>query len=253
MAARLAHRCVTGPPSNLQRRDYLHLPPLRRGRRAGLPRRRRARRALAMAWWARGGAAWHARPPRRAIPADSTTSPNSPATPREHSFGCSRPTRRPCAILVGPAPCPSRRAPPPATRLARGFASWSYDVHARFVRFLTPRLPTRRANGAHVFPRRPHPCPRREVRAWERGTPVSAGRIHDAARERRTPWSVTPDWSSGCPDPRRSTGHNLLLHPLGAIPPRWPQPRIAGQSTSTRTDYMPPASASLSRGWQAAS
>ena len=135
--------------------DYLHLPPLRRGRRAGLPRRRRARRALAMAWWARGGAAWHARPPRRAIPADSTTSPNSPATPREHSFGCSRPTRRPCAILVGPAPCPSRRAPPPATRLARGFASWSYDVRA-FRSFLTPRLPTRRANGASCFHGAPH-------------------------------------------------------------------------------------------------
>ena len=124
-------RC-TGSTRGVYRRDYLHLPPLRRGRRAGLPRRRRARRALAMAWWARGGAAWHARPPRRAIPADSTTSPNSPATPREHSFGCSRPTRRPCAILVGPAPCPSRRAPPPATRLARGFASWSYDVEFRF-------------------------------------------------------------------------------------------------------------------------
>ena len=158
--------------------DYLHLPPLRRGRRAGLPRRRRARRALAMAWWARGGAAWHARPPRRAISADSTTSPNSPATPREHSFGCSRPTRRPCAILVGPAPCPSRRAPPPATRLARGFASWSYDVEFLFSSsrgrsFLTPRLPTRRANGASSFPSTP--CPRREVRAWERGTAAGLG------------------------------------------------------------------------------
>jgi len=93
----------------------------------------------------------------------------------------------------------------------------------------------------------------RSERGREARLPVSAGRIHDAARERRIPWSVTPDWSSGCPDPRRSKGHNLLLHPLGAIPPRWPQPRIAGQSTSTRTDYMPPASALLSRGWQAAS
>ena len=28
---------------------------------------------------------------------------------REHSFGCSAPTRRPCAILVGPTPCPGGR------------------------------------------------------------------------------------------------------------------------------------------------
>ena len=33
------------------------------------------------------------------------------------------------------------------------------------------------------------------------------GRIHDAARERHTPMVGDPDWSSGCPDPRRSKGH----------------------------------------------
>ena len=98
---------------------------------ASPPRHRRARRVLAMAWWAREGAVRPARRPRRAFFAYSTTSPNWPATPREWTFGCSRPTRRPCAILVGPAPCPSRRAPPPATRLA---------PRVRFVVFLIPGI-----------------------------------------------------------------------------------------------------------------
>ena len=61
------HACNRGKLYNYHPRDYLHLPPLRRRRRANLPRRRRARRALAMALWTRGGAAWHSRPPRRAI------------------------------------------------------------------------------------------------------------------------------------------------------------------------------------------
>ena len=52
-----------------KKESYLltYLPLLRRGRRTGLPRPRRARRALAIAPWARGGAAWHARRPRRAF------------------------------------------------------------------------------------------------------------------------------------------------------------------------------------------
>ena len=65
--------------------------------------------------------------------ADSTTSPNSPATPMECSFGCSPPTRRPCAILgclrhcysPGVSPLVPRRAPrcashSPSSRLAHG-------------------------------------------------------------------------------------------------------------------------------------
>ena len=51
-----------------KKESYLltYLPLLRRGRRTGLPRPRRARRALAIAPWARGDAVWHARRPRRA-------------------------------------------------------------------------------------------------------------------------------------------------------------------------------------------
>ena len=45
-----------------------------------------------------------------------------------------------------------------------------------------------------------------------------AGIAHDAALERGTPWSVT---RTGHPDQRRSKGHNLFLHPLDAMPPRW--------------------------------
>ena len=99
-------------------RELLHLPPFRRCRRASPPRHRRARRVLVMAWWARGGVAGCTRRPRRAFFADSTTSPNRPAPPRECSFGRSPPTRRPCAILVGPSPCLSRMAPTPTTRLS---------------------------------------------------------------------------------------------------------------------------------------
>ena len=40
---------------NLIPAELLHLQPFRRGRLASLPRHRRARRVLAMAWWARGG------------------------------------------------------------------------------------------------------------------------------------------------------------------------------------------------------
>ena len=57
-------------------------------------------------------------------------------------------------------------------------------------RFLTPK------HRCHHAARRRQA--RRVLVVWsERGRearlPVSAGRIHDAARERRTPWSVTPD------------------------------------------------------------
>ena len=100
--------------------DYVHLQPPIGARRASLLRHRRAIRALAMVWWAPRDAVRPTRTPRRAFSADSTTSPNSPATPRWCSFGCSPPTRRPCVVLVGPVHCPSRRRPPPATRLARG-------------------------------------------------------------------------------------------------------------------------------------
>ena len=65
---------------NLIPAELLHLQPFRRGRLASLPRHRRARRVLAMAWWARGGVAGCTRRQRRAFFADSTTSPNRPAT-----------------------------------------------------------------------------------------------------------------------------------------------------------------------------
>ena len=61
--------------------EYVHLQPLRRGRRASLPRRRCARRALAMAWWARGGAAWYDRPPRRSFSSEVPHRPDQPAPP----------------------------------------------------------------------------------------------------------------------------------------------------------------------------
>ena len=115
---------------NLIPAELLHLQPFRRGRLASLPRHRRARRVLAMAWWARGGVAGCT-----AGVSVVHFSPNRPhhrtgATPRECSFGRSPPTRRPCAILVGPAPCLSRRAPPPTTRLS---------PRVRFVVFIPPR------------------------------------------------------------------------------------------------------------------
>ena len=71
--------------------------------------------------------------------ADSTTSPNSPATPMECSFGCSPPTRRPCAILgclrhcysPGASPLTPRRAPrcvrhSPSSCLAHGSADFAF-------------------------------------------------------------------------------------------------------------------------------
>ena len=176
--------------------------------------RRRARRALAMAWWARGGAAWPSRPPRRAISADSTTSPNSPATPREHSFGRSRPTRRPCVVLVGPAPCPSRRAPPPATRLA---------PRVRFVVFYTQlefrcyplAIPTRRAR------RRLDTLASTSVLVCgserEVQLPAPAAGRDDAARRRHTTRSVTQGLVALTEtDLRHGSGYNLLLYPLDA-------------------------------------
>ena len=81
-------------------RSLVHLLPPIRARHASLLRRRRARRALAIAPWAPRGAVGHARRPRRLFFADSGTWPNSPATPRECNFGSSRPTRRRCVILV---------------------------------------------------------------------------------------------------------------------------------------------------------
>ena len=95
------------------------LPPIR-ARHASLLRHRCAIRALAMVWWPPRDAVRPTRITRRLFFADSTTSPNWPATPRKRSFGCSPPTRRPCVVLAGPVHCPSRRRPPPATRLAHG-------------------------------------------------------------------------------------------------------------------------------------
>ena len=74
----------------------------------------------------------------------------------------------------------------------------------------------------------------RSERGREERLPVSARRVHDAARDRRIPWSVTRTWSSGCPKPRRSTGHNLSCCTLGALSLLdGPNLRPRGRSTST--------------------
>ena len=85
------------------------------------------------------------------------------------------------------------------------------------ARFFTPRMPTRRATAPGPFGKKHRVALGvRSERGREERLLVSARRVHDAARERRIPWSVTLTSSSGCPDPRRSTGHSLL-HPLGAL------------------------------------
>ena len=86
--------------TSFEMRDLVHLLPPIRARHASLLRRRRARRALAIAPWAPRGAVGHARRPRRLFFADSGTWPNSPDYAQECNFGSSRPTRRPCVVLV---------------------------------------------------------------------------------------------------------------------------------------------------------
>ena len=174
-----------------------------------------------MAWWARGGVAGctagvsvvHFSPIRphhrtgllRLGSAVSAVAPNAAAL---------RDPRRPLALPESQGTAPNH--PALASRTLRGL----YPAAVEFrVFFNPPRCQhAARRRLAHLASPR---CARRAFRAWERGTrlPVSARRVHDAARERRIPWSVNLTSSLGCPDPRRSTGHSLL-HPLQ--PPRWP-------------------------------
>ena len=102
--------------------------------------RRRARRALAMAWWARGGAVRPARRPRRASFAYSTTSPNWPATPRERTFPAVADQR---GVLVRSssarrfARVAGHRPQPPGSRLL--YASWSSPPPGNEFRCFNPR------------------------------------------------------------------------------------------------------------------
>ena len=185
-----------------------------------------------MAWWARRGVAGCTRRPRRAFFADSTTSPNRPAPPRECSFGRSPPTRRPCAILVGPSPCLSRMAPPPTTRLSLRVRSVVFTPQRwSSVFFLTLLVANTPRDGASPIWQARVALGVRSERGREERLPVSARRVHDAARERRIPWSVNLTSSSGCPVPRRSTGHSLL-HPLGALSLLDGPTSTTGQSTA---------------------
>ena len=107
-----------------------------------------------MALWALRGAVGPARRPGRANSADSGTWPNSPSTPREWTFGCSPPTRRPCVVLVCPAPCPSRRTLPPVTRLARCCAPQRRSPERRRLTSWRRRRRRRRRRAASRNPAR---------------------------------------------------------------------------------------------------
>ena len=168
-----------------------------------------------MAKWARGGAVRPARRPRRALFAYSTTSPNWPATPREWTFGCSRPTRRPCAILVGPAPCPSRRAPPPATRLAPRVRFVVFYTRSSSV--VTPSLYQHAARDGASTPWQARRSSSVVPSGREVQLPAPAAGRDDAARRRHTTRSVTQGFVALTEtDMRHGSGHNLLLYPLDA-------------------------------------